>query len=60
MADGGMASGFDGSRKLTADEQDRKDRGVGSVGLSDEGPLMGGQWISSTTRHGASSTLTPT
>lgn len=51
MADGGMASGFDGSRKLTADEQDRKDRGVGSVGLSDEGPLMGGQWISSTTRH---------
>jgi hypothetical protein len=47
-----MANDFEGTRKLTADEQDRLNAGIGSVGLSDEGPGMGGQWISSTTRHG--------
>ena len=49
---GAVAMADDGTRKLTADEQDRLNAGIGSVGLSDEGPLMGGQWISSTTRHG--------
>lgn len=48
---GAVAMADDGTRKLTADEQDRLNAGIGSVGLSDEGPLCGGQWISSTTRH---------
>lgn len=38
-------------RELTPDEQDRVDSGVGSIGLSTDGPGTGGQWISSTTRH---------
>jgi hypothetical protein len=41
-------------RELTPDEQDRVDSGVGSLGLDVDGPGTGGQWISSTTRHGAS------
>lgn len=41
-----------GTRTLTPDEQDRMDRGVGAVGLSNDGAGCGGQWISSTTRHG--------
>jgi len=40
-----------GTRTLTPDEQDRMDRGVGAVGLSNDGAGCGGQWISSTTRH---------
>jgi hypothetical protein len=40
------------ARSLTKDEKERLDANIGSVGLAREGPGGGGQWISTTTRHG--------